>query len=281
MDDFNAHLQNQREWDRRALDSDDRYSKVATPAEIANPFPSIDPNGWLELPAREMSVLCLCSGGGRHAIQWAATGANVTVVDISGKMLELDRIMAERYGLKVRIIQTSMDQLGALDDESFDLVTQPVSLCYTPRIQETYNEVSRVLKVGGLYFNQQKQPVTLQVEARPTGTAQGYQITVPYDHHGPLPAVDSTVRGHREAGTVEYLHTWSALIGGMCKAGLAIEAFAEPDHANPKARPGEFGHRARYAAPFFRVKARKVKSQNGEISQENSRKPVSIWIPGQ
>ncbi len=278
MDYSNAHLQNQREWDRRALDSEDQYSRVASLSELANPMPWIDPNGWLrgEKPIPTMRVLCLCSGGGRHAIQWAAAGAQVTVVDISPAMLELDRRMSERHGLSLRIIQASMDDLRELDDSSFDLVTQPVSLCYTPRIQETYNEVSRVLRSGGVYFNQQKQPVTLQADSIPSGTTQGYGISIPYDHKNPLPPVARNIRGHRESGTVEYLHTWSALIGGMCRAGFVIEAFAEPEHSDPNARPGDFGHRARYAPPFFRVKARK--SEHLHHSEPKAKQ--TIWIPG-
>ncbi len=283
MDYSLAHLNNQREWDRRAMDAQDRYSKVATEAELRHPLPWIDPNNWLDRDASELDVLCLCSGGGRHAIQWAAAGARVTVVDISNKMLELDRRMADRFGFKIQILQASMDRLGKLDDSSFDVVTQPVSLCYTPQIQETYKEVARVLRIGGLYFNQQKQPPALQSEARPSGSASGgYLLNVPYDHQGPLPSVEASVSGHRESGMVEYLHSWTELIGGLCRAGFVIEDFAEPQHADTQSKPGSFGHRAQYLPPFFRVKARRINSsrQGLDVQSSGSNKSSALWVPG-
>jgi hypothetical protein len=61
----------------------------------------------------------------------------------------------------------------------------------------------------------------------------------------------------RERGTLEFLHRWEELVGGMCRAGFVIEDLLEPMHANPQAAVGSFGHRGQYVAPYVRIKARR------------------------
>ena len=54
------------------------------------------PSDWLAgVPGR--AVLCLAGAGGLQAPLLAAAGARVTVLDLSQKMLEKDRRMAEQY----------------------------------------------------------------------------------------------------------------------------------------------------------------------------------------
>jgi hypothetical protein len=74
---------------------------------------------------------------------------------------------------------------------------------------------------------------------------------------------------HREAGTREYLHRWEELLGGLCRAGFAIEDVIEPLHADEAAAVGSFGHRSRYAAPYIRIKARR----SGAASSH------ALWVP--
>ena len=52
---------------------------------------------------RGRRVLCLAAGGGRHGPLLAAAGADVTVVDLSPAMLEVDRRVAASRGLTLSI----------------------------------------------------------------------------------------------------------------------------------------------------------------------------------
>ena len=112
-----------------------------------------------------------------------------------------------------------MDDLSALDPGGFDIVIQPVSTCYLPCVADVYREVARVVASGGLYISQHKQPASLQATVEPG--SRGYDLVEPYYRRGPLPPVAGSP--HRELGTLEFLHRWEELLGGMCRAGFAIE----------------------------------------------------------
>jgi hypothetical protein len=117
-----------------------------------------------------------------------------------------------------------------------------------------YREVARVIVNGGLYISQHKQPASLQAELRPS--AHGYTISEPYYGRGSLPP--SGPSRLREAGTVEFLHRLEEIVGGLCLSGFVIEDLVEPCHAEEDAEPGSFAHRARFIAPYVRIKARRV-----------------------
>jgi len=195
----------------------------------------------------------------------------VTVVDLSPAMLEQDRRLAGARGLTVQTVETSMEDLSMLPAEGFDVVIQPVSTCYVPDVAAVYLQIARVTAAKGLYISQHKQPASSQAEVLP-GSRGAYSVTEPYYRTGPLPeAMDGLA--HREAGTLEYLHRWSELIGGLCRSGFVIEDLVEPNHADLQAAPGTFGHRCCYLPPFVTLKARRCPTES--VLQEQTR----LWIP--
>ena len=202
-------------------------------------------------------MLCLGAGGGKQGPIYAAAGAAVTVVDISGAMLELDRQVAAERQIDMRIIETSMDDLSMFNLSEFDLVIHPVSTCYLPNIEPVYQQVAKVLRAGGLYISQHKTPGSLQ--ASQEVSQNGYELTEPYYRTGPLPAVSGSLT--REEGTLEFLHRWEQIVGGMCRAGFVIEDLTEPFHADPNAEYSSFGHRSWFVAPYVRIKARRISRQ--------------------
>ncbi|MFK8112623.1 MAG: class I SAM-dependent methyltransferase [Rubripirellula sp.] len=256
-------------------DAGDPLCRPAKDKELGNPLQTVDANGWLGKSIAGKSVLCLAAGGGRQSSLYAAAGANVTVVDLSGAMLELDRQVAAERGFSVRLFETSMDQLGMLKDREFDLVIHPVSSCYLPKVQPVFQEVARVTRPGGLYISQHKQPVSLQSSIDPTPRGE-YELNHQYYRDAPIPASQSTSaakRRLRENGAIEFLHRWEELIGGMCRAGFVIEDLSEPLHAKKDAGPGTFAHRAQFIAPYVRIKARRNKSQ------ATSSETGELWLP--
>lgn len=253
-----SHSHNEKAWDERVRRRDG-FTKPARDEEFANPLAVVDGCGWLGGDIRGQRVLCLAAGGGRQSALYAAAGGIVTVVDISPAMLDLDRQVAVERGLELRTVHTSMDDLRMFGAGEFDLVIHPVSTCYVPEIGPVYREVARVLRSGGLYVSQHKQPTSLQADIVPA--PRGYELVEPYYRSGPLPEVVGS--RHREAGTLEYLHRWEELIGLMCRAGFVIEDLIEPMHAKPDAAPGQFAHRSRFVAPYVRIKARRMTRNDG------------------
>lgn len=260
--------QNRAAWNRLA-EQQSQFTRVATDEECANPLGTLDSRGWLPPSVEGLDVLCLASGGGWQSILYASAGARVTVVDISSSMLRLDEREADRRRLKVRTIEGSMDDLPQLGDESFDIVHQPVSSCYVPDIAKVYAEIGRVLRDGGLYISQHKQPTSLQITDR--DVSDRYVIGVEYYREGPLPPVSD--RSYRETGAAEYLHRWDELIGELCRAGFVIEDLREPFRADKQAAPGHFRHRGRFTAPYVRMKARRLGRDAVSVKQPG------IWTP--
>lgn len=243
---------NRQAWDQRVRDGQ-RFTRPATPMELREAAKNIDP--WVSAEGvHHKTVLCLGAGGGRQGPLYAAAGGLVTVVDVSVQQLEIDRRVAHQAKLNLITVAASMDDLSQLVAGSFDIVVHPVSTCYLPDIVRVYEQVARVLKIGGLYVSQHKQPTSLQADIR--RSKHGYEITEPYYRQGPLPDVNGSP--HRESGTLEYLHRWEQLIGGMCRSGFVIEDLAEPKHADPAAKMGSFGDRSQFIAPYVRIKARRV-----------------------
>jgi SAM-dependent methyltransferase len=259
---------NRRAWNQ-LVEKRQRHTKPARDEDFAQPLAAVNADGWLGQSIAGKRVLCLAAGGGRQSALYAAAGATVTVVDLSPAMLALDRQVASERNLNVRTVEASMDDLSMLPPAEFDIVIQPVSTCYVPDVCRVYREVARVTSAGGLYISQHKQPASLQANVQ--AGARGYELVEPYYRQGPLPAVVGSQ--HREPGTIEYLHRWEELLGGLCRAGFAIEDVIEPLHARSDAEPGTFGHRSGYVAPYVRIKARRV----GAIASKES--TAQLWTP--
>jgi SAM-dependent methyltransferase len=249
---------NERVYDRMAAEGDP-LCRPATDEELSRPMEVVDQAGWLGGSIAGKRVLALAAGGGRQSVLYAAAGAEVTVVDLSGAMLELDRKAASQRGYSIRILQTTMEDLSGLQDGEFDIVIHPVSTCYVPSVVPVYREVARVIRPGGLYISQHKQPVSLQADTSRSG--DGYLLRHAYYRDRPVPPPDSVSAAGtrlRERGAVEFVHRWEELVGELCRSGFVIEDLIEPLHAKAEARPGSFADRARYVAPYVRIKARRL-----------------------
>ena len=61
----------------------------------------------------------------------------------------------------------------------------------------------------------------------------------------------------REAGTDEFVHSLTDILGGICRAGFSIEDFFEPNEGDQEAVRGSFTHRAAFLPPYIRILARK------------------------
>lgn len=259
--------QNKAAWNHLA-DTGSQFANVATDEELREPLQTLDSRGWLPTTVRGLDVLCLAGGGGWQSILYAAAGARVTVVDLSPSMLRLDEREAKRRGFQVRTIEASMNDLSQLEEQSFDIVHQPVSTCYVADIGAVYREIARVLRDDAIYISQHKQPTSLQIVRR--DQRDHYVIGIEYYHKGALPPPTDT--SYRENGTVEYMHRWDQLVGELCRSGFVLEDLREPYRGDPSAPAGHFKHRGRFVAPYVRMKARRR-------PRERDATPSRLWVP--
>jgi len=175
-------------------------------------------------------VLCLAAGGGQQSVVFSLLGADVTVCDISISQLELDEKAALYYGYEIKTINSDMRDLSLLENSYFDIVYQPVSLCFVPDIEKVYSEAYRVLKNNGIYSVNHCNPSTYPVwfEGGKNGwDGIGYRIAEPYicgeikiDENGN----ENMTIGE---GIGEFRHSLSDIFNKLIEAGFIIEGVLE------------------------------------------------------
>jgi SAM-dependent methyltransferase len=237
---------NRRAWDRQATAG----SPWCTPVDpdviararagdwqvILTPTRAV-PAAWFgDLAGKD--VLCLAAGGGQQAPVLAAAGARVTSFDLSAEQLARDRLVAERDGLSLRLLQGDMRDLAGLADASCDLVFNPVSVCFVAAVGPVWRECARVLRPGGRLLAGLTNPAAYLFdpdEARRTGALVA-RFRLPYaetDASVLTPARRAELDGGE---ALEFSHTLTDLIGGQLAAGLLLADLYE-DRWNDAAAP--------------------------------------------
>ncbi len=236
-------------------------STARGPEEVPPGFP-VFPRSLLQ-DVRGRDVLCLASGGGQQSAVFGLLGARVTVLDLSAGQLRGDSAAAERHGYPVRLVKGDMRDLSVFAAGAFDLVYQPVSICFVPDVREVYREAYRVLRPGGVYAVGHCNPATLPVFFTGGGNGwdgAGYRIAEPYAG-GPIRMTAGGVENMREGEpTGEYRHLLRDIFGGLLEAGFVIAGVAEdPRHlqGNPADEPGSDAHCLAHIAEYFKVVCRR------------------------
>ncbi|TFB13490.1 class I SAM-dependent methyltransferase [Filobacillus milosensis] len=230
--------QNSNAWDKK-VEEGSRYTKSVS-SEVIEKSKSGEweitvttvkpvPRNWFPNSLEGLHILCLASGGGQQAPVLAAAGANVTVTDISKKQLEQDEKVAKREGLALTTVQGDMSDLRDFDDESFDMVVNPVSNLFVKDVPLVYKEISRVLKDKGILIvgftnpllwifddNQERKGVLDVKHSIPSSTLDYLPEKEVQDY------IDSNQ-------TIEYAHTLEDQIQGQMDAGFVLTGFYEDD----------------------------------------------------
>lgn len=183
------------------------------------------PIEWLPKNLVGKEVLCLASAGGQQAPVLAAAGANVTVYDISEKQLALDKLVADRDGLTLTIIQGEMGDLSVFPDDSFDYIFNPISNAFTPDVKSVWQECYRVLRNPGMLLATFYNPILFVFERnRELNEPLKPKFTLPYSNF------DSAV--HSEG--VVFGHSLSDQINGQLEAGFMLTGFHERKSQSPR-----------------------------------------------
>jgi SAM-dependent methyltransferase len=190
------------------------------------------PRGWFPDLAG-LDVLCLASGGGQQAPILAAAGAAVTVLDNSPAQLAHDRLVADREGLHLRLLEGDMADLSRFPDGCFGLLFHPVSNCFVPAVRPVWREAFRVLRPGGVLLAGFMNPILYIFD---DAAADKGELVV--RHALPYSDLTSLTDEERRRYTdndepLVYGHTLDDQIGGQVDAGFVLTGFyedADPSH---------------------------------------------------
>lgn len=184
-------------------------------------------------PALEgADVLGLASGGGQQMPLLSAVGAHCTVLDYAPSQLQTEREVAEREGYDIKVVRADMTEPLPFADNSFDVVVNPVSLCYVREVDPIWLEVARVLRPGGVLLTGLDTGINYVVDEEERTIVRG----LPYD-----PVADPALLSSEdvEEWGMQFSHTAGELLGGMLRAGLVIDDLF--DDINGEGRLSELG----------------------------------------
>lgn len=160
-------------------------------------------------------MLCLAGCGGLQAPLLAAAGAEVTVIDISEKMLDNDKKIAFEYGLNIAIEHGNIIDLSRFKNNYFDLIINPASLFYVQDINDVFKECYRVLKKGGELIIAAPNPILYVCD----------YVNVP--NGGYYKAINKMPYVSKDENWIEFGHTMEDYLGGQIKCGFVITGFVE------------------------------------------------------
>ncbi|MBN1208618.1 MAG: class I SAM-dependent methyltransferase [Myxococcaceae bacterium] len=187
------------------------------------------PREWFgELRGKEL--LGLASAGGQQGPVLAAAGARVTIFDNSPAQLGQDRLVAEREGLSIRLVEGDMRDLSVFPDASFDLIFHPCSNCFVEDIRRVWREAYRVLRPGGTLLSGFCNPIMFLIdpELEPKGVLQ-LKYKMPYSDFTSL--TDEERRRYTDKGEPLCIaHSLEDQIGGQLDAGFLLAGFYEDKH---------------------------------------------------
>lgn len=202
-------------WSRPASEEQLRCARAGNPALPLGADDVIPPE-WLGNMTGKR-VLCLAGAGGLQGPILACAGAEVTVLDLSRRMLDRDRETAAREKLSICVEHGNMCDLSRFEDASFDLVVNPPSLFYVPDVMPVFREVYRVLKPGGSFIMQSVAPIAYVCE---WDEKLGLYKAV-----NRMPYVSAE---HEDQGEwVEFGHTMASYLGGQMAAGFVLTGYLE------------------------------------------------------
>ena len=172
-------------------------------------------------------LLGLASGGGQQMPVFCAAGADCTVMDLSDRQLESERMVSEREGYAISIVKADMTERFPFDDETFDIIFHPVSNCYIKDVQHVWDECFRVLKRGGILLAGMDNGFNFLFDDE--GTEVKY--TLPFD---PLSNPEQMKDLQDTDSGVQFSHTLEEQLGGQLKAGFVLTDLYEDTNGEGK-----------------------------------------------
>jgi len=193
------------------------------------------PEPWY-MPVKGRTILGLASGGGQQMPIFAALGAQVTVFDYSDKQLAAEKMVAQREGYAINIIKGDMTKPLPFRSNSFDLVFNPVSVCYIDDVEHVWRECFRVLKPGGVLISGFGNPFQMALDENDRVTH-----TLPIN---PLKNAKEKGLDALDEDACYFSHSLDTLIGGQARAGFCLADLYEDYHFGATIAPTYIATRA-------------------------------------
>lgn len=219
---WNNYVQQNNEWTVPVGEEEISKAKQGHWSVVLTPTKAV-PSDWFP-PINGLIILGLASGGGQQGPILAAAGAEVTVFDNSENQLKQDQTVSDLYDLHLKTVQGDMRDLSVFEDESFDLIFNPCSICFVDELEKIWKECFRVLKPGGVLMTGFFNPVVLLFDEE-TKTLKYKQ---PFSEIEQLPKDElQKLIDDREA--LQFGHSLESLIGGQLQAGFLLSHLYEDD----------------------------------------------------
>jgi SAM-dependent methyltransferase len=246
---------NRERWEELA-EAGIAFSRPALDLDEASARAMVDAEGVMGDVAGK-DVLCLAGGGGQQSVAFALLGAKVTVVDFCPTQLERDRQTAVHYGVEVMAVECDIRDLSPFADDSFDIVWHAHSLNFVPDTRPVFDEVSRVIRLAGLYRLECTNPFIHGVlDAKWDG--HGYPLHSPYVDGAEVVTEDpywdfEDAEGARQRvkGPREFRHALGTIVNGLVGRGFVLLGIWEHLHGDPQAEPGTWRHFEAIAPPWL------------------------------
>lgn len=172
------------------------------------------PHNWLgDLKGKK--ILGLASGGGQQMPIFSALGAECTVLDYSTKQIESEIMVSKREGYEIEVIEGDMTKNLPFEDESFDIVFNPVSNCYVEDVYHVFNEAYRVLKKTGVLLAGLNNEINYIVD----NDEKEIVWQMPFN---PLKDEKAKEFMVKENAGIQFSHNMTEQIGGQLKAGFTL-----------------------------------------------------------
>ena len=174
----------------------------------------IVPHEWFgDLAGKK--VLGLASGGGQQMPIFTALGADCTLLDYSEEQCNSDKMVAEREGYHIEILQADMTKPLPFPDETFDLIFHPVSNCYVEEVEPIFKECYRILKKGGIFLGGYDLGINYLFDEDETEVKHG----LPFNPLKDPALYDLSMKND---WGIQFSHTLEEQIGGQLKAGFTL-----------------------------------------------------------
>lgn len=185
------------------------------------------PKEWFPASINGKKILGLASGGGQQMPILTALGGVCTVLDYSQKQLDAEQLVADREGYSIDLIKGDMTKKLPFENNSFDMIIQPVANSYVEDVQHVWNESYRILKPGGRLLVGLDNGINYIFDKTETKLYR----PLPYN-----PLKDSSVNEDfpiEEEG-IQFSHTLDEQIRGQIKAGFQIVDLYEDTNGEGK-----------------------------------------------
>ncbi|QRV01398.1 class I SAM-dependent methyltransferase [Arcanobacterium phocisimile] len=169
----------------------------------------------------QKKVLEIGAGAAQCSRYLASRGIDVVATDLASGMLTHAEKLNHTYGIEFPLIQADARQLP-FDDDSFDVIfTSFGVLPFVPELTEVHNEVSRVLRTGGIWAYSALHPTRWMFPDDPTENG----LTAIRSYFDRTPYIE---RNDATLDYAEFHHTLADHMNSLVDSGFTIDELFEP-----------------------------------------------------